>query len=72
MERITYGVWQFVVNCRTFTTLREAKRYAEQVEATEICLMRGMNEQLLCQYHPMSERLERLQTIAQAKAKMTK
>ena len=72
MERINYGVWQYVVNCRPFATLREAKRYAEQVEATEICLMRGTNEQLLYQYHPMSERLERVQTIAQAKAKLTK
>ena len=72
MERINYGIWQYVVNCRTFATLREAKQYAEQVEATEKCLMRGTNEQLLYLYHPKTERLERVQTIAQAKAKMTK
>lgn len=72
MEQIIANKFFFWANGRPFQSLNKAKRYAQDTEANEVVITRGEREEILYQYHPMTERLERVQTIAQAKAKLTK
>ena len=72
MERINLPKWQYSVNCRFFNKLSEAKKFANETEANEILLMRGTSEQILYLFHPMTERLERVQTVREAKIKLNK
>ena len=72
MERINMPKWQYSVNCRFFNELSDAKKFANETEANEILLTRGTSEQILYLFHPMTERLERVQTVREAKIKLNK
>ena len=72
MERINMPKLQYSVNCRFFDKLSDAKKFTNETEANEILLMRGTNEQVLYLYHPMSERLERVCRVNDAKKRMNK
>ncbi|NCB97343.1 MAG: hypothetical protein EOM36_03155 [Bacteroidia bacterium] len=56
----------YQVNEKRFRTLSEAKRYANDNEASIIYLVHGIKRTPLFQYHPMSERIERICTVKDA------
>lgn len=70
MGKIKGLYWIFAVGKRAFGTLRSAKKVAEEQEELAIYLCYMEHEEILYQYNPMSEKLERVQTVAQAKAKL--
>lgn len=64
--------FMYAVGTKIFNKLSDAKKYANETEANEILLMRGTSEQVLYLYHPMSERLERICSVNDAKKRMNK
>lgn len=68
--RHTSNKWGFRADNALFPTIKQAKQYAEDFEALEVTLIdkHSEREEILYQFNPMSERLERVRTINQAKA----
>jgi hypothetical protein len=55
-----------------FATLKQAMQWANTHEQTEIALTNLNKSEIIYQLHPMSERLERVQTVREAKIKLNK
>jgi phosphoribosyl 1,2-cyclic phosphodiesterase len=55
-----------------FATLKQAMQWANDTEQTEIALTHLNKSEIIYQLHPMSERLERVQTVREAKIKLNK
>lgn len=55
-----------------FATLKQAMQWANDTEQTEIALTHLNESELIYQLHPMTERLERVQTVREARIKLNK
>lgn len=53
-----------------FATLKQAIQHAISHEQTEIALTHLNKSEIIYQLHPMTERLERVQTVRDAKMKL--
>jgi len=62
--------FMYYVNGRYFTTLKSARNYATGDHGRDVLLTYGDYDETILSYHPMSERLERIQTVNQAKEKL--
>ena len=62
--------FMYYVSGRYFTTLNDALNYARGDHGRDVLLTLGDYDETILSYHPMSERLERIQTVKQAKEKL--
>ena len=62
--------FMYYVSGRYFTTLNDALNYARGDHGRDVLLTLGDYDETILSYHPMSERLERIQTVNQAKEKL--
>ena len=62
--------FMYYVNGHYFKTLNEARNYARGDHGRDVLLTLGDYDETILSYHPMSERLERIQTVNQAKEKL--
>lgn len=53
-----------------FATLKQAMQHANTHEQTEIALSHLNESEIIYRLHPMTERLERVQTVREAKMKL--
>ena len=60
----------YYVNGRYFTTLKSARNYATGDHGRDVLLTYGDYDETILSYHPMSERLERIQYVNEAKEKL--
>ena len=60
----------YYVNGRYFTTLKSARNYATGDHGRDVLLTYGDYDETILSYNPMSERLERIQYVNEAKEKL--
>ena len=60
----------YYVNGLYFANLKTARKHAQRVGDSDILLTLGDYDETILSYNPMSERLERIQTVNQAKEKL--
>ena len=63
-------IFAYYVNGLYFTTLKMARKYAQCIGDTNVLLTLGDYDETILSYHPMSERLERIQSVNEAKEKL--
>ena len=62
--------FMYYVNGLYFANLKTARKHAQRVGDSDILLTLGDYDETILGYHPMSERLERIQTVKEAKEKL--
>ena len=62
--------FMYYVNGLYFANLKTARKHAQRVGDSDILLTLGDYDETILSYNPMSERLERIQTVNQAKEKL--
>ena len=62
--------FMYYVNGLYFANLKTARKHAQRVGDSDILLTLGDYDETILGYHPMSERLERIQTVNEAKEKL--
>jgi len=62
--------FMYYVNGRYFTTLKSARNYATGDHGRDVLLTLGDYDETILSYNPMSERLERIQSVNEAKEKL--
>ncbi len=62
--------FMYYVSGRYFTTLNDACNYARGDHGRDVLLTLGDYDETILAYHPMSERLERIQSVNEAKEKL--
>ena len=63
-------IFAYYVNGLYFTTLKMARKYAQRVGDSDILLTLGDYDETILAYNPMSERLERVSSVNEAKEKL--
>ena len=62
--------FMYYVNGLYFANLKTARKHAQRVGDSDILLTLGDYDETIFAYHPMSERLERIQSVNEAKEKL--
>ena len=62
--------FMYYVNGRYFTTLKSARNYATGDHGRDVLLTLGDYDETILSYNPMSERLERVSSVNEAKEKL--
>ena len=62
--------FMYYVSGRYFTTLNDALNYARGDHGRDVLLTLGDYDETILSYHPMSERLERMTSVKEAKEKL--
>lgn len=62
--------FMYYVNGHYFKTLNEARNYARGDHGSDVLLTYGDYDCTVLSYHPMSERLERVSSVKEAKEKL--
>lgn len=62
--------FMYYVNGRYFTTLKSARNYATCDHGRGVLLTYGDYDETILSFNPMSERLERIQSVNEAKEKL--
>lgn len=62
--------FMYYVSGRYFTTLNDALNYARGDNGRDVLLTLGDYDETILAYHPMSEQLERIQSVNEAKEKL--
>ena len=62
--------FMYYVNGLYFANLKTARKHAQRVGDSDILLTLGDYDETILSYNPMSERLERIQSVNQAKEKL--
>ena len=62
--------FMYYVSGRYFTTLNDARNYARGDHGRDVLLTLGDYDETILSYNPMSERLERIQSVNEAKEKL--
>jgi len=62
--------FMYYVNGLYFANLKTARKHAQRVGDSDILLTLGDYDETILSYHPMSERLERIQYVNEAKEKL--
>ena len=62
--------FMYYVNGLYFANLKTARKYAQRVGDSDILLTLGDYDETIWAYNPMSERLERIQSVNEAKEKL--
>ena len=62
--------FMYYVNGLYFANLKTARKHAQRVGDSDVLLTLGDYDETILAYHPMSERLERIQSVNEAKEKL--
>ena len=62
--------FMYYVNGLYFANLKTARKHAQRVGDSDILLTLGDYDETIWAYNPMSERLERIQSVNEAKEKL--
>ena len=62
--------FMYYVNGLYFANLKTARKHAQRVGDSDILLTLGDYDEAILAYHPMSELLERIQSVNEAKEKL--